>query len=110
MARGETVVLVRPPGKARFGDHATGDPQRYDVGNTLIAPAGSTESGEGAGANQVDTLMTIYPPHSLVDLVPGGPQATDEFEVRGELFQVVGEPQDWGARERMVIRLRKVDG
>lgn len=110
MARGEQVTLVRPTDKVRFGDRAAGTPDRYDVGNTLIAPTGSTELGVGAGANTVDTVMTIYPPHSIVDQVPGGPQATDQFEVRGQLYQVVGDPQDWGTRNRMVIALKKVTG
>lgn len=110
MARGEVVFLVRPPAKARFGDRAAGTPQRFEIRNVLFAPGGSTETVQGSGANQTDIDATIYPPHSIVDAVPDGPQQTDQFEVRGLLYQVVGEPQDWGARQRMVIALRRVEG
>lgn len=110
MPRGEQVVLVRPTAKARFGDRAPGTPQRYEIGNTLIAPGPSAEVGAGGGANIVDTDMTIYPPRGILTTVPGGPAATDQFEVRGQLYQVVGDPQDWGGRNRMVIPLRKVTG
>jgi hypothetical protein len=110
MARGETVFVVRPPGKARFGDKAVGAPQRFEVPNTLFAPGPSKEIGLGAGANQVDTEATVYPPPGIRDLVPGGPQPTDPFEVRGQLYQIVGDPQDWGRRNRMVIELKKVTG
>jgi hypothetical protein len=110
MARGEVIFLVRPPATARFGDPAAGTPQRFEVRNVLFAPGRSEETVPGSGANQVDTDATIYPPRALVDLVPDGPQPTDQYEIRGQLYQAVGDPQDWGARQRMVIPLRKVTG
>lgn len=108
MARGETVVLLRPPVKARFGDPGAGTPARWDVPNTLFAPGPSTEAS--VGANTVDSDATVYPPAAIRTLVPGGPKPTDQFEVRGQLYDIVGDPQDWGARQRMVILLRKVTG
>lgn len=110
MARGETVALLRPPAKARFGDPAVGAPERFDVPNTLFAPGPSAELGQGAGANTVDTDGTVYPPRSILTIVPGGPLPTDQFEVRGVVYDIVGDPQDWGGRNRMVILLRKVTG
>lgn len=110
MARGELVVVVRPPGRDQFGDPLAGDEARYEVANTLVAPGPSAEIGVGAGAQQVDTDMTIYPPRSILQVVPDGPAATDEVEVRGLRYSIVGDPQDWGGRNRMVIVLRRVTG
>jgi hypothetical protein len=110
MARGETVYLVRPTAKERFGDRVPGTPERFEVRNALFAPRGSTETEQGSGANQVDFDATLYPTYGINSVVPGGPRSTDQFEVRGELYQVVGKPQNWGARQRMVIALRRVEG
>lgn len=110
MARGELVYLIRPAGKARFGDQAAGAPARFEVPNTLFAPGPSSETVQGSGSNQVDTDATVYPPYAINTLVPGGPLPTDQFEVRGDLYQVVGDPQNWGGRQRMVIALKKVTG
>lgn len=110
MARGETITVVRPPARGRFGDPAAGTPQRFDVPGTLFAPGPSQELGAGAGANQVDTDGTVYPPPTILTIVPGGPKPTDQIEVRGDLYGIVGDPQNWGARRRLVILLRKVTG
>lgn len=108
MARGEVVYVVRPTGKGRFGDPNPGTPVRYEIPDTLIAPGPSVENNNGV--NQVDTDMTIYPPHSITTLVPDGPRPSDQVEVRGDLFEIVGDPQDWGVKQRMVIKLNRVKG
>jgi hypothetical protein len=110
MARGETVTVVRPPKRGRFGDPEPGQPQNWDIKGVLVAPGSSTEATPGGGASTVDTDMTIYPPHAIQDTVPGGVKATDQIRVRGDLYVVQGDPEDWGKRQRMVIHLRKVTG
>lgn len=107
---GETVYLLRPTRRGPHGDHLPGTTERYPIPGSLFAPGPSAESAPNSGANQTDSAATVYPPHRIVDLVPGGPVATDQFEVRGQLYQVVGDPQDWGRHNRMVINLRKVTG
>lgn len=97
----ETVVVVRPPPRGRFGDPAPGSTVEIEVPGTLFAPGPSSE--DLVGANQVDSDATIYAPVGT-QVLP-----TDRIRARGKEYSVVGEPQEW-AGEGVVIRLRRVTG
>lgn len=97
----ETVTVVRPPGRDRFGDPRSGTAIEHDIPGCLIAPGPSTENLDAA--NQVDTHLSVYAP-SGADIT-----ATDQVRVRGELYQVVGQPRRW-AGTGVEIALRRVTG
>lgn len=97
----ETVVIVRPPPRGRFGDPAAGSTVEIDLPGVLFAPGPSSE--DLVGANQVDTDATIYAPVGSVVL------PTDRIRARDKEYSVVGEPQVW-AGEGVVIKLRRVAG
>ncbi len=95
----ETVTVIRMPARNAFGDPATvGDPPEFDLAGCLFAPGPSTELGVGAAGT--DTDGTVYAPAGADVL------ATDRVRVRGQVFTVVGDPQDWGSAG-VVIVLRK---
>lgn len=97
----ETVTVVRPTGRDRFGDPKPGTATEFDVPGCLFAPGPSTEYA--LAANQVDTDATIYAPPGTAVL------ATDRIRARGDLYSVVGMPQVWGSFG-VVIVLRLVTG
>jgi hypothetical protein len=97
----ETVTVVRPTGRDAFGDPLPGTPAEHDIPGCLFAPGPSTENN--TAAQQVDTDATVYAPPGADVL------ATDRVRARGNLFDVVGDPQVWG-RAGVVIVLRKVTG
>ncbi len=109
MAGSETVVVVRPPARDSFGNRAAGEPTRWTVSGWQFAPGPSTEMGLGGG--QVETDGTLYgPPVAEINqTVTGGIQATDQIEVRGDVYQVVGRVQDWAAAGAVVV-LKRVTG
>lgn len=97
----ETVQVIRPPGRDRFGDPLPGAATEFDLPGCLFAPGSSREPG--FAANQVDTDGTLYaPPASDV-------RATDRVRVRGDVYEVVGKPQVWGT-SGVVVALREVTG
>lgn len=97
----ETVTVVRPPGRDRFGDPLPGTAVEFAVPGCQFAPGPSQEIG--FASNTVDTDGTVYaPPGTTV-------YPTDQVRVRGDLFQVVGVPQVWGSFG-VVIVLRRVTG
>lgn len=73
-----------------------------DIPGCLFAPGGSEEPK--FAANLVDTDAALYAPAGT-DARP-----TDRFRVRGKVYQVVGEPADWGPRWGVVIGLRRIAG
>lgn len=97
----ETVVIVRPPGKDRFGDPLPGDPLLIPVPGCMFAPGPSAENLNGA--NQVTADGTVYAPAGT------DARANDQVLVRGDLYEVDGKPRDWGA-SGVVIVLRLVTG
>jgi hypothetical protein len=97
----ETVVVLRPPGKDRFGDPAAGDTAQFDLPGCLFAPGPSIE--RNTAANQVDSDATVYAPAG------SDVRAADRLRVRGVVYDVIGNPQDWG-RAGVVIALRLVTG
>jgi hypothetical protein len=102
----ETVVVVRDPGKDTFGDPVAGDPGRFLVPGCRFAPGPSRELG--GNSNSVESDGTVYAVKGI-STVPEGIKATDRIEVRGDLYSVVGHPQNWG-RAGWVIVLKRYTG
>ncbi len=96
----ETVTVIRPTGRDRYGDPLPGCSES-DLDGCLVAPGGSFESP--IGANTVTADLTIYAPPG-VDVLPA-----DQIRVRGEVFSVLGAVQRWG-NVGVVIELRRVAG
>lgn len=103
MVGGEQIVIVRPAGRDKFGD-PTGAPATETVSEGwLFAPGASTEVHENQ--NSVDTDAELY------RLGPPGVETirpSDRVRVRGQTFEVVGEPAVW--RLGTVVRLRRFAG
>jgi len=97
----ETVTVIRPPGRDRFGDLLPEASSEFDVPGCLFAPGPSKELG--FAANTVDTDGTIYAPPGT-EVLP-----TDQVRVRGDVYSVVGKPQVWG-NAGVVIVVRLVTG
>lgn len=101
MADIETIVVVRPPARGKFGDPVAGADAEHQVPGCQFAPGPSTEGS--IGTNTVDADATVYAPPN-VDIL-----ATDRVRARGELWVVAGKPQFWGSFGT-VIPLRRVTG
>ncbi len=94
----ETVTVIRPTPKDVFGDPTAGSVAEFDVAGCLFAPGPSQEVG--IGTQQVDTDATIYGPVGM-DV-----RSTDRIRARGQVFTVVGDPQQWSGAGTVVV-LRK---
>lgn len=104
MVGGEDVVVVRPAPRDKFGDPAPGGTEtRFVSSGWLFAPGASVELKEGQ--DSVDTDAALYRTGAPGEEVI---RPKDRIEVRGQLFEVVGEPQIW--RLGTVITLRKFTG
>lgn len=108
MAGTETVAVVRKPPKNGFGNRPAGATLRWTVPGFQFAPGPSQEAG--LGSSQVDTDGTLYgPPKVEIDRIvtgvgqPTGIQPTDEIEVRGDAYAVVGRVQDWGSAGTVIL-------
>lgn len=101
MADIETIFILRPPARGKFGDPAAGVTTRRAVPGCQFAPGPSTDGG--VNTNQVDADATVYGPPN-VDVLP-----TDRVEARGEVWSVHGKPQFWGSFGT-VIPLKRVTG
>lgn len=94
----ETVVRIRPPGRDPYGDPLPRWTTEVEIPGCRLAPGPSRELG--LGTNQVDSDATLYGPPGI-DVEP-----TDRLRVRGQVYSVVGDPQDWGSAGVVVV-LRK---
>lgn len=103
MVGGEQITIVRPVPLDKFGDPQPGEPEETVSDGWLFAPGGSHELHDARAT--VDTDAQLYRLGA-----PGGEdiRPTDQIRVRGELFEVVGEPAVW--RLGTVIGLRRVTG
>jgi hypothetical protein len=97
----ETVTVIRPVGRTQLGDE-TGTLPEFDIDGCLFAPGPSREAG--LSSEQVRTDGTIYAPAGA-DV-----RATDRVRIRGQVYSVVGQPQDWGGRFGLVIPVRSIVG
>jgi hypothetical protein len=107
----ETFTVVRRPARTNFGDIAAGTTVEYSLPGCRFAPGPSTEVTFQAQQVRVDA--TVYAPagHGDGATTLGGADvlATDQVRARGDLYDVVGRPQDWGS-SGVVIPLRLVTG
>lgn len=101
MADIETITVVRPPGRGRYGDPAAGTATEFEVSGCQFAPGPSAEAD--IAANTVEAEATVYAPPN-VDV-----RATDKIRARGQLWVVFGAPQFWGSFGT-VIPLRRTTG
>lgn len=97
----ETVTVIRPTGKDRFGDPLPGSPVEFDVGGCLFAPGNTQELSNGS--NIVIADAAIYGPSGM-DV-----RATDKLRIRGLLYETIGQPQFWGSAGT-VVQLRRTTG
>lgn len=100
----ETFTRIRPPGRGAFGDPLPGTGTQLDIPGCQFAPGASHESDPAGGGRQTITDGTVYAPPGI-DVV-----RTDQMRIRGVLFDVAGDPQDWGPDAGVVITVRKVTG
>ena len=87
---GETVTIVRqsPGGTDSYGDPIDSTESRIDIEGVAVAPRYSSEPTE-RGRQGVVVGLTIYPPAN------SGFLFSDQVEVRGELFDMEGDPGEW---------------
>lgn len=97
----ETITVVRPAGKDPFGDPLPDPDVEFDVTGCLFAPGNSQELL--VGQNTVVADAAVYGPAG-VDV-----KATDKVRVRGDLYDVFGQPQFWGSAGT-VIPLKRATG
>ncbi len=91
----ETVTVIRPPVRDRFGDLSAGTAVEFDIPGCLFAPGPSREMG--FATNQVQTDGTVYGPPGI-DVRP-----TDRMRIRGDVYSVIGKPQVWGTTGTVVV-------
>jgi len=96
-----TVTVVRGTGRDPYGDPKPGAATEFQVDGCLFAPGPSRELAFAAAT--VTSDATIYGPPAM-DIRP-----TDRVRVNGQLYSVVGDPQDWGSAGTVVV-LRKTTG
>lgn len=94
----ETVTVIRVGPRDPFGDPAAGGPPEFPLPGCLFAPGKSADGDVGSAGT--DTDATIYGPPGA-DVRP-----TDRIRARGQVYVVVGEPQDWGSAGTVIV-LRK---
>lgn len=93
----ETITVVRPGGRTKFGDD-DGSATEFPIEGCLYAPGPSREPG--FADQQVVTDGTVYAPADIPEVRP-----TDRIRVRGKLYAVVGEPMVWlGSGTVIVLR------
>lgn len=99
----ESVVIVRPPGRAKFGDPAAGAAVEIALDGVLFAPGSSNENTDRA--NSVDSDATLY----VQGNTDTGVLPSDRVRARDEMYEVVGKPAVW-AGFGTVIQLRRFTG
>lgn len=109
---GETVTRIRAgasPGDDRYGDPIPGADVETAIAGGFFAPGGTSEPVE-VGRAPVISEPTVYFPHAWPDIAP-----TDRLRIRGDVYQVTGDPGDWRSPQGstvggLVVPLKKVDG
>lgn len=108
---GETVTRLRPTlVEDRYGNLVPdwSDPNRLDIPGCGVAPRTTTEEAE-QGRQGVVVGIAVYAPTGT-DITPH-----DRMEVRGEVWEVVGEVADWrspftGWHPGIVVNLTRMEG
>lgn len=102
MAGGETFTVIRQPERDRFGDLPVGTTVEFDLPGCQFAPGASYETTYAE--QQIHADGAVYAP-------PGADvRATDQMRIRGDVYDVVAKPQDWGASAGVVIPVRLITG
>lgn len=104
---GETVTRLRDPSflSAYSGQVSARDPESpAEVDITTLAPPEPRPSAEPAqnARNSVTEGWTLYLPEDA-DVTPG-----DRMRVRGEVFDIAGEPAVWTSEGLVVQCIREV--
>ena len=108
---GETVTRLRAPLVAdRYGNLVPdwSNPDRLDIPDCGVAPRTSDEETEQGRQGVVVGIAVYAPPDA--DILP-----SDRLEVRGSVYEVVGEVAVWrspftGWHPGIVVNLRRVEG
>lgn len=105
----EDVTVIRAPKRDLFGNRPASAVLEWTVGGWDFAPGPSLEVA--AAANTVESDGTLYGPSTTViaDTVPDGIQPDDKVRIRGDVYDVIGRVQDWGA-DGTVIVVKQVTG
>lgn len=105
----ETVTRIRATDSGStdaFNQPVPGTPTETDIEGALFAPGGSVEPNL-PGAYPVVTSPTLYWRNEWPDIT-----AADKVRVRGVVYDVIGDPQEWIgdglAPGGLVVELRKV--
>lgn len=101
--RWETVTVVTP-GKAAdpyAGEEESTEPTSVEVSRVMVEPRPSSEPVQDA-RNAVVSGFTLYLPPGT----PVGPH--NRVQVRGETYDVLGEPADW--QVGVVVQVGKTAG
>lgn len=102
----ETVEWLPPPELDRWNEPIAGAGQPVPIDGCLFAPGPTAENLNGA--NQTEADGTVYiPPDAPVD--PGDFTSDGQFRVRGDVYEVHGDPRVWGSAGVEIV-LRKVTG
>lgn len=106
---GEVVIRVRAGASTsqdRYGNPLPGPNAEWPIDGARVGWGASREDVQ-AGRFPVVSDLNVFFPHAEPDLT-----ATDQVQVRGGLYEVIGDPFSWrGAiAGGTVVQLRKVDG
>lgn len=109
---GETVTVIRDAASTYEDSHGNavpGPPAEVDVTGALFNPGGAAEPIE-PGRAPVIREPELYFPRQWPDIQPA-----DRVRVRGDDFEVVGQPPDWRSAVGtnlggLVVSLRRVTG
>ena len=97
MAGPETVTLIRrgePTGTDAYNQPTYGPPTEVAIDLAFVEPAGSDEPDE-ADRQPVLTRANVYVPASARAQLGTAP--FDGVRIRGEVFEIVGQPADWSS-------------
>jgi hypothetical protein len=101
--RWESVTVVTP-GKVAdpyAGEEETTEPTEVEVTRVMVEPRPSSEPVQDA-RNAVVSGFTLYMP-------PGTPVTASQLvRVRGETYQVLGDPADW--QVGVVVQVGRTEG
>lgn len=91
--RGETVTVavMQQSEPDDFGDVDQTFVQR-EVADVLVAPGATEDLGGDTADDGVKVSFTCYFPKTMVDSLRGG-----RVCIRGQWFQVIGDPRPWPA-------------
>lgn len=104
----ETMTRVRPGKKDGFGNRTASTTPDLPIEGCLFAPGNSWEMD--SAANQVGDIDTVFAPYGS-DGQPPDVLASDQIRrANGDLYQVIGRPKDWGARNGVQLVVERVTG